>query len=261
MGYSFKDNLTSQFSYSRRIRRPSLWQLNPFFELKDFTSRFTGNPLLKPSYTNSFELSLMYNTKGFNISPSVYFSDTKDVFQYETLVDGDVFIQSPVNLDSETRLGFEVSMSYKPLQWLKLSSDVNAYAFNQTGILNEENATISDETWFVNFSTSIQPTKTLKLQTRIKHIGEKSNAQTTTKGVTYINFATSKSIFKNKGSLVFNLYNPFNSSKTREYIVGDDFEINQVRNRNAQRYSLSFVYKFNQKPSDSNRSAKRSNRS
>lgn len=262
VGYEFKDNLSAQLSYSKRIKRPSLWQLNPFFELKDFTARFTGNPLLNPSYTNSFELSSIYSRKGFSINPSVYFSTTKDVFQDETIVDENgVFIQYPINLENENRLGFEVSTSYKPVKWLRLSSDFNMYGFKQSGIINEENAEISDTTWSVNFSTSIQPSNSLKLQARIYHIGAKSNAQTTTKSITYVNFAASKSILKKKGSIIFNVYNPFNSSQTRENIIGENFQINQVRNRNAQRFSLSFTYKFNQKSSDKNRSAKRSNRS
>lgn len=261
VGYEFKDNLSGQLSYSKRIKRPSLWQLNPFFELKDYTARFTGNPLLNPSYTDAYELSFMYSSKKITINPSIYFSNTKDVFQDETIVDSaGVFIQYPINLDSENRVGLELSISYKPLKWLRFSSDFNAYSFHQTGILNGENAEISDATWSVNFSTSIQPSKTLKLQTRVYHIGEKSNAQTTTKGITYVNIAASKSILKNKGSIIFNVFNPFNSSQTREFITGDNFQINQIRNRNAQRFSLSFVYKFNQKASDKNRNAKRSNR-
>ncbi|WP_431165451.1 TonB-dependent receptor domain-containing protein [Tenacibaculum halocynthiae] len=260
IGYKFKDNLSGQISYSKRIRRPSLWQLNPFFELKDFTSRFTGNPLLQPSYTDSFELSFNYRIKKFRLSPSIYFSDTKDVFQYETVENSGVFVQSPINLENEKRYGFELSGSYNPLKWLRFSGDFNAYNYKQTGIINSSDATISDKTWFVNLSTSIQIPKGIRLQTRMYHIGKRVNVQTTTLPITYMNFAVSKSLFKNNGNLILNISNPFNNSKIRENIVGNNYKINQIRNRNAQRFSLSFVYKFNQKPSDKNRSANRSNR-
>ncbi len=261
IGYEFKDNLSTQISYSRRIKRPSLWQLNPFFELKDFTTRFTGNPLLNPSFTNSYEISFIYRTKGFTINPSVYYADTKDVFQTEVVKDSQgVFIQSPINLENEKRFGFEISTSYKPLKWLSFSGDFNTYKYNQSGVINGNNTTISDTTWFINFSTNIKPTKTLNLQTRVYHIGARENIQIETKAITYVNFAVSKSLFKNKGSLILNISNPFNSSKTIQNIVGDNFEINQTRNRNAERFSLSFVYKFNQKKSQRNRNAKRSNR-
>ncbi|WP_435262700.1 TonB-dependent receptor domain-containing protein [Tenacibaculum sp. nBUS_03] len=260
IGYEFKDNFSGQISYSKRIRRPSLWQLNPFIELRDFTAQFTGNPLLQPSYTDLFELSFNYRIKKFRLSPSIYFSDTKNVFQYETVENLGIFVQSPINLENEKRYGFELSGSYKPIKWLQFSGDFNAYNYKQTGEINSSDATISDKTWFVNFSTSIQIPKGVRLQTRIYHIGQRVNVQTTTLPITYMNFAVSKSLFKNNGTLILNISNPFNSSKIRENIVGSNYKINQIRNRNAQRFSLSFVYKFNQKTSDKNRSANRSNR-
>ncbi|MDV7395558.1 outer membrane beta-barrel family protein, partial [Arthrospira platensis SPKY1] len=48
-----KDNL--QLSYSRRIRRPGFWQLNPFRTYADNRNIWSGNPNLRPVYTNSFE--------------------------------------------------------------------------------------------------------------------------------------------------------------------------------------------------------------
>lgn len=261
IGYKFTDSFSGQMSYSKRIKRPSLWQLNPFFELKDFTSRFTGNPLLNPSFTNSYELSSLYRNKGFSLSSSVYYSKTKNVFQTEVTQNAEgVFIQSPINLSNEDRIGLEISSSYKPYKWLNFSGDFNMYKFEQTGVINNTNSSISDDTWFINFSTNIRPTKTLNIQTRLYHIGKRENLQIQAASITYINFAVSKSILKNKGKIIFNISNPFNSSKIRENIIGNNFEIAQVRNRNAQRFSLSFMYKFNQKSSNQNRHAKRSNR-
>ena len=67
-------------SYSRRIGRPSLAELNPFVQYIDSISYFVGNPLLKPEYSNSFDLSLTYlKFASINLS----YSHTEDpVFQY-----------------------------------------------------------------------------------------------------------------------------------------------------------------------------------
>ena len=261
VGYEFKENLSGQISYSKRIGRPSLWQLNPFFQLKDFTSRFTGNPSLNPSFTNLIEVSFIYGGNKFRLNPSIYFSDTKDVFQYETIQDAQgVFIQSPINLDNEKRYGFELSASYNPSKWIRFSGDFNAYTFKQKGVLNGDNANFSSNTWFTNLTMNLRPTSTIRFQTRISHQGTESNAQTETAPITYVNFGLQKSIFKNKGSLIFNVYNAFDTRKTKEQIKGNNFSINQIRSRNAARFSLSFVYKFNQKSSDKNRRANRSNR-
>lgn len=259
--YEFKENVSGQLSYSKRIGRPSLWFLNPFYELKDFTARFTGNPALKPTYTDAFEFSFIYSIDKLRLSPSVYYSNSKDVIQFETTKDTNgVFIQSPINLDSEKRYGFELSSSYSPLKWLRFSSDFNAYSYKQSGIIDGANADFSDTTWFVNFTTNIKLNASTRMQTRLYYQGERSNIQITTQPITNLNFGISKNILKNKGSIIFNASNILNTRTDKQEITGTSFKINQERSRNAQRFSLSFVYKFNQKPTDKNRSANRSNR-
>ena len=259
--YEFKENVSGQLSYSKRIGRPSLWFLNPFYELKDFTARFTGNPALKPTYTDAFEFSFIYSIDKLRLSPSVYYSNSKDVIQFETTKDTNgVFIQSPINLDSEKRYGFELSSSYSPLKWLRFSSDFNAYSYKQSGIIDGANANFSDTTWFVNFTTNIKLNASTRMQTRLYYQGERSNIQITTQPITNLNFGISKNILKNKGSIIFNASNILNTRTDKQEITGTSFKINQERSRNAQRFSLSFVYKFNQKPTDKNRSANRSNR-
>ena len=260
-GYEFKENFSGQLSYSKRINRPSLWFLNPFYELKDFTARFTGNPSLKPTYTDAFEVSFIYNVNKLRLSPSVYYLNSKDVVQFETKKDGNgVFIQSPINLEEEQRYGVELSASLSPLKWLRFNSDFNLYSYKQNGVIDGKDAAFSDKTWFVNFTTNIKVSKSTRMQTSFYYQGERSNAQITTEPITNLNFGISKSILKNKGSIIFNASNILNTRIDKQEITGLNYKINQERSRNAQRFSLSFVYKFNQKPSDKNRRANRSNR-
>ena len=260
-GYEFKENLSGQLSYSKRINRPSLWFLNPFYELKDFTARFTGNPNLKPTYSDAFEVSFIYNINKLRLSPSVYYLNSTDVVQFETKKDGNgVFIQSPINLDEEKRYGIELSASLSPLKWLRFNSDFNLYSYEQNGIIDGKDAAFSDKTWFVNFTTNVKLSKSTRMQTSLYYQGERSNAQITTEPITNLNFGISKNILKNKGSIIFNASNILNTRTDKQEIVGNNYKINQERSRNAQRFSLSFVYKFNQKPSDKNRRANRSNR-
>ena len=261
VGYQFEENLSGQLSYSKRISRPSLWLLSPFYELKDFTSRFTGNSNLKPTYTDAFEVSMLYNLNTFRLSSSLYYLESSDVLQFETRNEGNgVFTQSPINLANEKRYGIELTASLSPLKWLRLNSDFNLFSYRQKGTIDFKDAAFSDKTWFVNFTTNIKVTKRIKMQTSFYYQGERSNAQITTAPISNLNMGISKTILKNKGSIVFNASNILNTRKDIQEIVGTSYKINQERSRNAQRFSLSFVYKFNQKPSDKNRSANRSNR-
>ncbi len=55
--FSEKENIT--LGYSRRIRRPRSWSLNPFRSLTSLTFFREGNPDLDPSYSNLYDLGYL----------------------------------------------------------------------------------------------------------------------------------------------------------------------------------------------------------
>lgn len=75
--YKFNEKMGLNATYSRRIDRPSYQDLNPFeFKLDELTYQ-KGNPLLRPQFTNSFEISPTY--QGHPVV-KLGFSHTKDLF-------------------------------------------------------------------------------------------------------------------------------------------------------------------------------------
>lgn len=72
-----KDKNVFSFSYSRRINRPSMSNLNPFRWYSNPYSYSSGNPLLTPSYINNMELGYVYNNK---FSASIYYLKLKNAF-------------------------------------------------------------------------------------------------------------------------------------------------------------------------------------
>lgn len=63
-------------SYNRRIKRPSYFDLNPYEYYIDNYSVNTGNPYLKPQFTNSVELASIWKGKYYL---SLSYNYTKDV--------------------------------------------------------------------------------------------------------------------------------------------------------------------------------------
>ncbi|MGY2134362.1 outer membrane beta-barrel protein [Hymenobacter sp. HD11105] len=61
---------TLQYSYSRRIDRPSYQQLNPFVSFVSLYTYVQGNPYLNPQFTNNLQLSYTH-PQGFMVSGSV----------------------------------------------------------------------------------------------------------------------------------------------------------------------------------------------
>lgn len=62
----FSDNISATFTYARKISRPGYSQMNPRYRYLDSLSYIIGNPLLKPSFSNVFELGL--NVHDFSAS-------------------------------------------------------------------------------------------------------------------------------------------------------------------------------------------------
>ncbi|MDO8969585.1 MAG: TonB-dependent receptor, partial [Saprospiraceae bacterium] len=75
--YTFTPKMGLNVTYSRRIDRPSYQDLNPFENKLDELTYQKGNPMLRPQFTNSFEISPTYG--GYPVMTLGY-SHTKDVF-------------------------------------------------------------------------------------------------------------------------------------------------------------------------------------
>lgn len=258
LSYPVTEKTTVQLNYSQRINRPNLDQLNPFPELQDFNSRIFGNISLFPSLTDGVELSILSKIKGLVLNPSLYYSKTRNVFQYITTQnDEDIFETVLVNLDQETRFGLEVSAQYTPVKWLSLNAEINAYSFRQEGNIGTLNMDYSNETWTATLLSQIKFPKDFTFQSKFEYQAPVSNAQTSTKSYYYLNMALGKSLFKNNATLTLGVSNIFNTRKTRETTIADDFVVHQMVNFNAARWNLNFNYKFNK---GKNRKENQSNR-
>ena len=77
IGYNPTDKWALSVSYTRRIKRPNYWTLNPFVSYIDAHSYQVGNPDLKPEFNNQVDLHVgwsQYVGVGFN------FAHTQDMF-------------------------------------------------------------------------------------------------------------------------------------------------------------------------------------
>ncbi|MGC4103401.1 outer membrane beta-barrel family protein [Ferruginibacter sp.] len=71
--YSYKANHSVRFNYNGNTSQPSLNQLQPLRNNSDYFNQYIGNPDLKPSFSNNFNLS--HNSYNF----------LKDVWSYQSL--------------------------------------------------------------------------------------------------------------------------------------------------------------------------------
>jgi hypothetical protein len=120
--YEINERQGLNLSYSRKINRPSYWQLNPFRLYIDPFTFTSGNPDLNPQYQNT--ITLRYNLSGY--SANLIYTHTSDLFQRDFVQDDTNRVMSiiPKNEGTSETLSFNVFAPIKISKWYKL----NAYA-------------------------------------------------------------------------------------------------------------------------------------
>lgn len=252
--YKLPESAEFQLSYSRRINRPQFWQLNPFSGLSDTRNLTVGNPDLNPTYTNSFELSMIKRMGKLNINPSIYYKHTINYFQYviEQTSDG-FFVNTPVNLDFEDRYGFELSSSYNPFGWWRLSWDLNYYKYKQQGTYEGKNYIAEDQTWFTRIGSKMKFPKNLSVESSLNYTGKKQDIQTINKAQYRVDMAVSKDFLKDKMSFTLGLINVFDSMVDKELTNTDTYRLESESRRFGRLVSATVVYRFNRKKEDKDR--------
>lgn len=258
--FNFSESSNAQLSYSRRINRPGFWFLNPFGGLAQLNTRRQGNPDLDPTLTHSFEFGFLTTVGKLRINPSVYFQNAEQVFQFYTSPnDEGVLITKPINLDHENRLGLEISATYNPAKWLRLSGEINYFTFKREGSFNGQDLGFSDYSWFSRVNSRVKLPSETTLQASFNYRGKRKNAMETTEPTHWMNLGISKNLIPNL-ALTFNVRNVFNSRAENLLRTGADFTYRRQLKRLGPRYKLTLTYKFNQKKGDRQRRPGDSNR-
>lgn len=128
LSYEATQSNTINVSYSKRVRRPSSWQMNPYSDYEDPTFRRVGNPYLTPEYTHSFEAGYKRLGERYTISLSPYFRHTVDeISWHEEITEDGVSILTFENFATENSYGIELVSSLTLGDWLKANGSFNAF--------------------------------------------------------------------------------------------------------------------------------------
>lgn len=152
--YSPSEKNSYQFSFSRRVDRPGIGQVNPIREWATPLISAFGNQRLEPQFTNSFEVNYTRNLERGSITAGVFYRAISDEINRALLVDrSDVnsgrIILTHDNFDDTSAYGFEVTTNYRPTNWWSLNGSFDLYSQTQKGIAERldapiETATIDD---------------------------------------------------------------------------------------------------------------------
>ena len=105
-----------QFSYTKRIGRPSYNDLASYVAYSDPTAVYTGNPFLKSSITNNLKIG--YNYYGYSFS-LLFSRDDNPIVRYQLTESPakDILYISPQNLEWQNNITFQTNLPFKISNW------------------------------------------------------------------------------------------------------------------------------------------------
>lgn len=133
--YKFTDHISLQAGYSSRIFRPRMWDLNPFSNIRNNFFIRTGNPDLRPEYTDSYELTSLFIFDAISMNFGVYHRYTTGVVERVSTFSDNITYSKPVNVGTNHATGLEFNGKYSPWKFLTLNADFNYNSFNREGAL------------------------------------------------------------------------------------------------------------------------------
>ncbi len=263
LAYEFSSQESLTFGYSKRIRRPRGWDINPFPRRNSVTSFRRGNPFLNPTFTTALELDYLKRFKKFTLNTSIFYRQSDGNIERITeetgeivdlIVDSDsnapilqvpVLDSYPINLSNNKRIGSELSLTYTPSRSVRLNASFTINSSSIRGQYEDQNFDSDNTNWSSRFNGFIRLPKDFSIQFFGFVRGPSENAFSKRKAFGFVTGAIQKSLLDKKGTLSLKFSDLFNTSKSKSETFRDTFYRKSEGRWRMPTYVLTFSYRFN----------------
>ena len=207
---------TYQLSFSKRVDRPSLNQINPIRQINTPQILITGNPSLVPQFTNSVELNYSRKLNKGNFTIGGFYRRINDEINRRGFFDADnpnLLIIDYDNFDSNNAYGFELSSSYRLTNWWSLNGSFDVYSRTQKGFIESESVEVNNTLLNAKLNQSFKATKDLTFQLFTFYSGRQSILQYDLKENFFINAGTRYNFAEGKGTISVNFNDIFRTQR------------------------------------------------
>ncbi|MFN4234836.1 MAG: outer membrane beta-barrel protein [Bacteroidia bacterium] len=271
--YRINEKNNFQLNYSRRVNRPSFFNLIPFIDYSDSLNLSRGNPGLKPEFTHSIELSYLKDLgKNNSVLTSAYFKNSTNLitryqlFEYNDVYDRMVLMNTYANANNSYAYGIELTIKNNIKKFIEVTTNINLF----NSIINGNNiaANLENEmfSWFAKMNLNFRLPKNFSLQLsgdyRSKAAlqmggggwgghggmggwgGPSSSAQGYIGEKYSIDVAIKKDFWNRKASLTFNVSDVFKTEKNITHTESPLFIQDSWRIRDQRFFRVNFSYRF-----------------
>ncbi|MEP7374921.1 MAG: TonB-dependent receptor [Chitinophagaceae bacterium] len=212
------DEHTITLSYTQRLTRPNIWDLNPNANASDPKNISTGNPQLKPEISHQAELVYGLNRgSAFFLNTSLYVKQTNNaILSFTQTGTNGISTTQKRNLAANKMAGLNLSSSGSFTKNWSVNGNLNVSYLD----FNSSELQIVNAGWAadINLNTTIKLPSNYSLQVFGQYNGRKITLQGYESDQYFYSLAVKKEIPKTKFNITLAFVNPF-SGYTSQRIV------------------------------------------
>ena len=256
---SYKFNPLNKISifYNNRIDRPGEFELRPFPKYDDPEILKTGNPYLRPQYTQTFEIAYKRSWENGSVYFAGFYRLIDNIFSRIYTIDAQsstsIINTIPQNLGKGTNLGFETAFEQKVTKNWNLDGSINWYAnkinaFSGTAIYPYAQSFNFEEsksnTWNCKLNNNIKLPYQTDLQISAVYYAPNIIPQGKVMERYSIDLGLKKQAFKGKAEISLAASDLLNTFGLRQVIHGDGFDLTTANYYETQAITLGLKYKL-----------------
>jgi len=241
--YKITENVSLQAGYSRRIFRPRLWDLNPFFNIRNDFSVRTGNPDLLPEFTDSYEINSLFIFGKTSMNVGLYYRYTIDVVERVSFFEDNVNVVKPLNIGTNRATGIEFNAKYSPANWITVNGDFNYNYFNRQGTLETTSFDFNADQWSAKMMTKLKLPAQIEFEITGQYRSAFQTVQSEISDMLFADMGLRKKLLKGKGVLNLSVRDIFASRIEISDTFQPEFYLYSRRLR-GRFVTLGFSYGF-----------------
>lgn len=248
LNQKLSENHKLQIGYSKRIERPSYWDLNPFRIYIDPFSYEEGNPYLQPAIVNSFELGYSFKSK---YHANLTYSRSTDVIS--NIMGGsatqNMTFLKPENLATFVNYGLSITGSTDFTSWWSGTQFANLFR-NEFNVEDRGVGSILKGTSFTfDSQNSFKLATDWKVELNGVYRSKELSGVFRTKGYYMISLGAKKELMQGKASLNLMVNDIFKSAQYRQSANYGGVKTYNYERPDSRSVILSISYRFGSGPS------------
>ena len=242
--FQYKANEKNTFAanFGRRVRRPNYSSLNPFIKFIDRYTYTRGNPNLKPSLSNNFEISHSWRNQ---LTTTLNYTSTTDIIDEVIEQKGQEAYRMPANIASMKQYGIAVSLNMPFAKWWSSNLNINAFHNRYEGVASGVPVELSTNSYIINLLQQFRINKNLTGEITGRFRNGWLEGVMRAKAIWFMGAGLSQQVMKGQGTLRLTVKDIFYTQQFRGESRYGNVDFNFQQQQETRVVSLGFTYKFN----------------